>query len=75
MEGHSAGRASYRERWQFLGKAFGPAVEAAGGLLGNQLGSWRARNLDRLEKFWRKRLEERSFDLLAAKALFFGDAY
>jgi hypothetical protein len=60
---------------EFLGKAFGPAIEAAGGLLGDQLRYWRARNLDRLAEKWRRHLQARGIDPSTAKSLSFSDAY
>ncbi|PIQ43428.1 MAG: hypothetical protein COW05_04665, partial [Gammaproteobacteria bacterium CG12_big_fil_rev_8_21_14_0_65_46_12] len=60
---------------EFLGKVVGPSVEAFGGLLGDQMKSWRAANLDRLSEKWRKKIEERKVSKVALQALPFGDAY
>jgi Abortive infection alpha len=60
---------------EFLGKAFGPAVDAVGGLLGDQLRYWRAKNLDRLAEKWCNHLTARGVDPVTARSLPFGEAY
>lgn len=60
---------------KFLGKVVGPSAEAFGGLLGDQMKSWRAANLDRLSEKWRKKLEDREVSEEVLQALPFGDAY
>jgi Abortive infection alpha len=60
---------------EFLGKAFGPAVDAVGGLLGDQMRYWRAKNLDRLAEKWRRHLEARGVDPATVRSLPFGEAY
>lgn len=53
----------------FFGRVFGPAIEAVGGILGNQLRSWQAANLDRLHKKWLKKREESGISEAAIKHL------
>jgi hypothetical protein len=43
----------------FLNKVIGPPAEALGGLLGDQMKSWRASNLDRIARKWERIREER----------------
>lgn len=59
----------------FLGRVIGPSAEALGGLLGDQLKSWRAANLDRIARKWEKIRFERGIADQAIRSLPFGDAY
>lgn len=59
----------------FLNKVMGPPAEALGGLLGDQMKSWRASNLERLARKWQRIRKERGLSEAAVKVLPFGDAY
>lgn len=60
---------------EFLHKVIGPPAEALGGLLGDQLKSWRAANLDQIARKWQKIREERGIAQEAVLEIPFGDAY
>lgn len=59
----------------FLNKIVGPPAEALGGLLGDQLKSWRASNLDRIARKWERVREERGISEAVSRVLPFGEAY
>ena len=59
----------------FLSKVIGPPAETLGGLLGDQMKSWRASNLDRIARKWDRVREERGISEAVVKVLPFGEAY
>ena len=59
----------------FLGKIVGPSAFALGGLLGDQLKSWRSANLTRIAEKWRAKIEEQNIPADAIKLLPFQDSF
>jgi hypothetical protein len=59
----------------FIGRIVGPPAEQLGGLLADQIGFWRARNLNRLADKWYKEVDKRRIPPERLRSLPFGDAF
>jgi hypothetical protein len=59
----------------FIGRIVGPPAEQLGGLLADQIGFWRARNLNRLADKWFKEVDKRQIPPERLHSLPFGEAF
>ena len=59
----------------FIGRIVGPPAEQLGGLLADQIGFWRAKNLNRLAEKWFKEVDKRQIPPERLRALPFGEAF
>ena len=59
----------------FVERIVGPSADALGGMLQDQLKSFRAQNLERLHKKWKIIREDKGISEAAIKVLPFGDAF
>ncbi|WP_318471069.1 Abi-alpha family protein [Photobacterium leiognathi] len=60
---------------KFVEKVVGPSADALGGILGDQLKSWRASNLDRIHSKWRAKVTKKGTSEACLEVLPFGDAF